>query len=180
MSSSSYPMRVLAVAFLLVLASVAARANAPDPSSAGAPSGSEVSAQAAAAETPPPIELDLPAEWFDLGQAIFEQRCSSCHPSDGGPGVSASGGLGFAAGSPIEPLAGSPMVVGEVDAILRYMCTYWEGLGEPAIALVVSYMRNAWGHEAHAVDAAMVKTICDGGRIGLPPGMSTTLKPPAD
>ena len=180
MSSPSYPLTVLVAALLLVVASVAARADVPDPPSAGVAFGSEVSAQADVAEAPHPVELDLPVDWFELGQVIFEGHCSMCHPLDGGPGVTAFAGPGFVAGSPIEPFIDRPIFVGEADRVLRHMCTFWSGLGDPAIALVVSYLRNAWGHEAHPVDAAMVKTIRDGGRIGLPPDTPTTLKPPAD
>jgi len=43
------------------------------------------------AEAPHPVELDLPVDWFELGQVIFERQCSSCHALDGGPGVAAQG-----------------------------------------------------------------------------------------
>ncbi len=140
----------------------------------------EVAAEATEEEAPHPIELDLPVEWVELGQAAFEVRYSMCHPMDGRPGVTACARPGFAAGMPIEPFAGPPIFVGEVDAFLRHMCTYLSGLDDPTIALVVSYMCNAWGHEVHAVDATMVKVGREGGTLGLAAATPTVLKPQED
>lgn len=180
MSSPSYPLAVLVSVVFVVVVSVGAHAYVPGPSAAGVASRSEVIAQADEAEAPHPIELDLPVDWFELGQGVFEARCSMCHPMDGGPGVTAFAGPGFVAGTPIQPFTDRPVFVGEADVVLQHMCTFWSDLGDPAIALVVSYLRNAWGHEAHPVDAVMVRTVREGGTIGLPPDTPTTLKPPAD
>jgi mono/diheme cytochrome c family protein len=43
------------------------------------------------------------------------------------------------------------------------------GLSDEQIALIVSYVRQAWENDAHPIDAGMVATVRDGDELDLTP-----------
>lgn len=53
------------------------------------------------------------------------------------------------------------------------MPAYGDSLDNATIALLASYVRNAWENEAHLVDAAMVEVVRGGGDLELDPTTPT-------
>lgn len=77
-------------------------------------------------------------------------------------------------------LAENAFVQGNADALLRLllngragMPAYGDSLDNATIALLASYVRNAWENEAHLVDAAMVEVVRGGGDLELDPTTPT-------
>jgi cytochrome c oxidase subunit II len=109
-----------------------------------------------------PIDVDLPEEWFELGRAAYAEACSACHQPDGAgiPGA-------------FPALAGNPFVTGPAQGIVHVVLNgragmpSFGGLSDERIALIVSYVRNAWENDAHPVDAEMVATVRDGDELDL-------------
>ncbi len=117
-----------------------------------------------------PVEVDLPEDWFDLGEELFVTNCAACHQASGAglPGA-------------FPALAGAAFVQGNADEVLRLvlqgragMPAYGGSLDNRQLALIVSYVRNAWENEAHPVDASMVETVRGGGDLELEPTTPTT------
>ena len=130
----------------------------------------EVRAETEADTEVTPVEVDLPEDWFDQGEALFLASCAACHQASGEglPGA-------------FPALAGNPFAQGSADAVLRLVLTGRAGmpalggsLDNLQIALIVSYIRNAWANEAHEVDAAMVETVRGGCDLDLEPTTPTT------
>lgn len=123
----------------------------------------------AGAEEPEAVEVDLPDDWFELGETAYLQNCSACHQASGAgiPGA-------------FPALAGNAFVQGSADALLRLllngragMPAFGGSLDNASIALIASYVRNAWDNEAHLVDAEMVEVVRGGGDLELEPTTPT-------
>ncbi len=130
----------------------------------------EVRAENEADTETDPVEVDLPEDWFELGEQLFLSNCAACHQASGEglPGA-------------FPALAGSAYVQGNADEVIRLvlhgragMPAFGGSLENLQIALIVSYVRNAWENEAHEVDAAMVETVRGGGDLELEPTTPTT------
>jgi cytochrome c oxidase subunit II len=110
------------------------------------------------------LELDLPDDWFEQGRDLYQTHCMACHQVDGSgiPGA-------------FPNLAGNPFVTGPVEAVLHIVLNGragmppFAGLGDEQLALIVSYVRQAWENEAHRVDAEMVATVREGDELDLTP-----------
>jgi len=136
--------------------------------------GSAVSTRAVAEArsthaTARPIEVDLPDDWFELGEAAYQRNCAACHQASGAgiPGA-------------FPALAENAFVQGNADELLRIllngragMPAFGGSLGSADIALIASYVRNAWENEAHLVDADMVEVVRGGGDLELDPTTPT-------
>jgi cytochrome c oxidase subunit II len=121
------------------------------------------------AEEAEPIEVDLPDDWFELGEAAYLQNCAACHQASGAgiPGA-------------FPALADNAFVQGDADELLRLllngragMPAFGGNLDNATLALIASYVRSAWGHEAHLVDAEMVEVVRGGGDLELEPTAPT-------
>lgn len=117
-----------------------------------------------------PVEVDLPEDWFERGEAGYLQFCAACHMADG---------EGIAPAFP--PLADNAFVQGPADEVIRIilhgragMPGFAGSLDNEQIAHITSYIRNAWGNEAHLVDAEMVEIVRGGGDLDIQPGTPTT------
>ena len=116
------------------------------------------------------VVVDLPEDWFEQGEALFLSACAACH-QESGTGIEGA----------FPALAGNAFVQGYADADIRVvlhgragMPAFGGSLDNERIALIVSYVRNAWENEAHPVDAAMVETVRGGGDLELEPTTPTT------
>jgi cytochrome c6 len=123
-----------------------------------------------AADAADAVVVDLPEDWFDQGAAAYLDNCSACH-QPAGQGIEGA----------FPPLAGNAFVQGHADALIRLvlhgragMPAFGGSLDNETIALIVSYIRNAWDNEAHPVDASMVETVRGGGDLELEPTTPTT------
>ena len=130
----------------------------------------EVRAETAAETATEPVEVDLPEDWLEQGEQLILSSCAACHQATGE-------GL-----PPVFPaLAGKAFVQGDADEVLRLvlngragMPAFGGNLDNEQIALIVSYVRNAWENEGHLVDASMVETVRGGGDLELEPTTPTT------
>ncbi len=120
-------------------------------------------------EEPEPVEVDLPDDWFELGEEAYLQSCAACHQASG---------VGIPGAFPA--VAANPFVTGNADELLRLllhgragMPAFGDNLDNDTIALIASYVRNAWDNEAHLVDAAMVEVVRGGGDLELDPTTPT-------
>ncbi len=94
-----------------------------------------------------------PQKLIQDGQPIYVQYCASCHQQDG------SGKPGK-----VPKLAGNPVVTLEdpipvIDIVVNgkgSMQGFSDQLGSDQIASVISYIRNAWGNQATAVDQRQI------------------------
>ena len=120
-------------------------------------------------DEPEAVEVDLPDDWFELGEAAYLQNCSACHQATGAgiPGA-------------FPALAENAFVQGNADELLRLllhgragMPAYSDSLDNATIALIASYVRNAWDNEAHLVDADMVEVVRGGGDLDIDPTTPT-------
>lgn len=130
----------------------------------------EVRAETASDVDVEPVEVDLPEDWFEQGEALFLANCAACHQASG-QGIEGA----------FPALAANPFVVGHADEVLRVvlegragMPSFGGSLDNRQLALIVSYVRNAWENEAHPVDASMVETVRGGGDLELEPTTPTT------
>ncbi len=120
-------------------------------------------------DEPEAVEVDLPDDWFELGEAAYQRNCAACHQASGAgiPGA-------------FPALAENAFVQGNADELLRILLNGRAGmpafagsLGNADIALIASYVRNAWENEAHLVDADMVEVVRGGGDLELDPTTPT-------
>jgi cytochrome c oxidase subunit II len=125
--------------------------------------------EAAAADDIEPVAVDLPDDWFELGEAAYLLSCAACHQASG-EGIPGA----------FPPLAGNAFVQGSADELLRLilhgragMPAFAGSLDNETIALIASYVRNAWENEAHLIDAAMVEVVRGGGDLELAPTTPT-------
>ena len=92
------------------------------------------------------------------GSEEFSKQCAGCHQQDG------AGLAGVA-----KSLAGSAHVIGPPAQLVRILLQGKDGamlmppvgaaMSDERIASVLSYIRNAWGNHADAIDAAAVQEI---------------------
>ena len=104
----------------------------------GALSDASAGADADAAETP------VSSSVMEQGEALYLKNCRLCHGSKGTSG---------------KPLAGNEMLE-DADYVASvilvgpgYMASFAEHLSDDEIAMIVTYVRNSWGH-AHGPMAA--------------------------
>jgi cytochrome c oxidase subunit II len=117
------------------------------------------------ADAPPEdVEVDLPEDWFEQGREHFHTHCVACHQADGSgiPGA-------------FPRLAGNPFVTGPAQNVIHVVLNgragmpSFGGVSDEQLALIISYVRQAWENEAHRVDAGMVATVRDGDELDLTP-----------
>ncbi len=120
-------------------------------------------------DEPEPVEVDLPDDWFELGEEAYLRSCAACHQASG---------VGIPGAFPA--VAGNAFVTGNADALVRVilhgragMPAFVGDLPNATIALIASYVRNAWENEAHLVDAAMVEVVRGGDDLELDPTTPT-------
>lgn len=111
-------------------------------------------------EPPEAVRL-TPAEakQFEQGRVQYTTLCASCHQPNGQglsglapPLVNSRWALG-----PAE-IAAAVVLVGKADAG-QVMPALKSVLGDEAIASVLTYVRNSWGHSAKAVDKEIVARV---------------------
>ena len=91
-----------------------------------------------------------PADAMEQGQALYLQHCRLCHGSKGTSG---------------KPLAGNEMMEDAeyvASVILLgpgYMAAFADHLTDDEIALIVTYVRNSWGHDYGAMAANEVAPL---------------------
>ncbi len=126
--------------------------------------------EAEEAEEIEPVEVDLPEDWFERGEAAYLMSCAACHQADG-EGIPPA----------FPPLADNAFVQGPADELIRLtlhgragMPAFAGTLDNETIAHITSYVRNAWGNEAHPVDAEMIEVVRGGGDLELEPTTPTT------
>jgi mono/diheme cytochrome c family protein len=96
---------------------------------------------------------------FTAGQEIFKNLCEGCHGADGREQPGAAPSIAGAA-TVIGP-AGVPIRVllhGKEGAV-GLMPAHGETLSDEEIAVVLTYVRRAWGQTAAPIDAAAVQQI---------------------
>lgn len=127
---------------------VAEQQEAAGVATAGAPAEAAASETAAAAGDAPEA---IAQEWtmeraMSMGEKVYQVNCQSCHQA-GGEGLAAAG---------FPALKGSAMVTGEqvahLDIVINgkpgtTMAAFGGMLNDEEIAAVITYERNAWGHE---------------------------------
>ena len=92
-------------------------------------------------------EATVSPEVLEMGQALYKKNCRLCHGTKGTSG---------------KPLAGNEMVESAdymAHVILTgpgYMAAFADALSDEEIALIITYVRNSWGHAYGPVDAALV------------------------
>ncbi len=94
-----------------------------------------------------------PQTLIQNGQPLYEQYCAACHQKDG------SGKPGA-----VPKLAGNPMVTLEDPIPIIQIVVYGKGkmpafsdtLSTDQVAEILSYIRNAWGNQAVAVDSRQI------------------------
>lgn len=92
----------------------------------------------------------IPAETLVEGEALYLKNCRLCHGSKGTSG---------------QPLAGNEMledasyVAGVILVGPGYMAAFEDHLSDEEIALIVTYVRNSWGHSYGPVDADVVAQL---------------------
>lgn len=100
----------------------------------------------------------MPSGWRAEGEEVFMAYCAACH-QDGGEGA-----------EDIFPaLAGNPLIVGTDGQYLIHllltgrggMPAFQRSLDDDELALVLSYIRSAWGNDASVVTPRMVRELPD-------------------
>lgn len=102
-------------------------------------------------DTPTKLE-SLPSDWKELGADIYRLNCAGCH-----------GARGAGADGAYPALANSTFVNGAYGPVVT-LPMYGKGampsfsglLSDAEIAMVISYIRNAWGNDAPAVSPSQV------------------------
>jgi mono/diheme cytochrome c family protein len=86
------------------------------------------------------------------GQTLYLQKCAACHQSEGQ-------GLPH----PIPALAGSPILLGDDDALAGLLLHGKDGmpafhlyLSDDKIAAILTYARDSWGNAAPPISEATV------------------------
>lgn len=115
---------------------------------------------------------DESAKLAAQGAKIYNQYCSGCHMGDGNG--NASSGFPPLPGSEwvlekdpsrivriVLNGLGGPITVKGKEYGQAQMLPWRDALNDADVAAVLTYVRNAWGNKAPAVDAALVKQIRD-------------------
>ena len=104
----------------------------------------------AAAEDASGTTIVVDPEILAQGEALYLKNCRLCHGSKGTSG---------------KPLKGNEMIEDAeyVASVILvgpgYMAAFEDHLTDEEIALIVTYVRNAWGHSYGLVDAAIVAPL---------------------
>lgn len=104
----------------------------------------------AAAEDSSGTTIAVDAEIMAQGEALYLKNCRLCHGSKGTSG---------------KPLKGNEMIEDAeyVASVILvgpgYMAAFEDHLTDDEIALIVTYVRNAWGHSYGPVDASLVAPL---------------------
>jgi mono/diheme cytochrome c family protein len=104
----------------------------------------------AAAEDASGTTIAVDAEILAQGEVLYLKNCRLCHGSKGTSG---------------KPLKGNEMIEDAeyVASVILvgpgYMAAFEDHLTDEEIALIVTYVRNAWGHSYGPVDAALVAPL---------------------
>ena len=117
-----------------------------------------------------PVLTEQVKTWFQRGARIYEKHCQDCHgdSGQGAPGIypPLAGNRGVTMTPPVNAVrsvlnggyppstAGNPRPYG--------MPPFAQVLGADEVALVLSYIRNAWGNRASLVTAAQVDRSREG------------------
>ncbi|SMX33124.1 c-type cytochrome [Maliponia aquimaris] len=96
------------------------------------------------------VDTAVPSEVLAQGEALYLKNCRLCHGTKGKSG---------------KPLAGNDMLEDAeyVASVILvgpgYMAAFEDHLSDDEIALIVTYVRNAWGHAYGPVDASIVAPL---------------------
>ncbi len=94
-----------------------------------------------------------PQKSIQDGQPLYEQNCSSCHQTDG---AGQSGKVPRLAGNPLVTLEDPIPAITIVVYGKGGMPEFGDKLDGSQIAEILSYIRNAWGNQAPAVDQRQI------------------------
>lgn len=92
----------------------------------------------------------VPSETMAEGETLYLKNCRMCHGSKGTSGKRLAGN---------ENLADAQYVAGTILVGPGYMTGFAEHLSDEEIALITTYVRNAWGHGYGLVQAAEVAPL---------------------
>ena len=92
----------------------------------------------------------IPAETMAEGESLYLKNCRLCHGTKGTSGKRLSGN---------ESLADAEYVASTILLGPGYMTPFAEHLSDEEIALITTYVRNAWGHAYGAMEAAEVAPL---------------------
>ena len=92
----------------------------------------------------------ITADILTAGETLYLKNCRMCHGTKGTSGKRLAGN---------ENLADADYVAGTILIGPGYMTPFAEHLGDEEIALITTYVRNAWGHAYGPVEAAQVAPL---------------------
>ena len=95
-------------------------------------------------------KLAVPSEVIAEGEALYLKNCRMCHGTKGTSGKRLAGN---------ENLADADYVAGTILIGPGYMTPFAEHLSDEEVALITTYVRNAWGHAYGLVEAAEVAPL---------------------
>ncbi len=94
-----------------------------------------------------------PQQLIDQGQVLYWQNCSECHQIDGQGWLPLYPRL---AGNPIVTLNDPSPIIATVLHGQGSMPPFRDTLSSNEIAAILSYIRNAWGNHANAVNPRQI------------------------
>jgi mono/diheme cytochrome c family protein len=103
-----------------------------------------------AAENAPSGDVAIPAEVLAQGEKLYKKNCRFCHGTKGTSGKRLSGN---------EKLVDADYVAHVILVGPGYMTPFAEHLSDEEIALIVTYVRNAWGNAYGPVAAEDVAQL---------------------
>jgi mono/diheme cytochrome c family protein len=122
------------------------------------------------AQSTPPVVTEQVREWLEQGGKIYKKHCEDCHGASGqgAPGIypHLAGNRGVMLNPPVNAIrivlnggyppstSGNPRPYG--------MPPFAQVLNDGEVALVLSYIRNAWGNRAGLVTAEQVDKSREG------------------
>lgn len=92
----------------------------------------------------------LTVEELADGEALYLKNCRMCHGTKGTSGKRLAGN---------ESVADATYVASTILVGPGYMTPFAEHLSDAEIALITTYIRNAWGHAYGKIDAAEVAPL---------------------
>lgn len=92
----------------------------------------------------------IPVDIMEQGKALYLKNCRLCHGSKGTSGKPLKGN---------EMMEDAEYVASVILVGPGYMAAFEDHLTDEEIALIVTYVRNAWGHSYGPVDAALVAPL---------------------
>lgn len=96
------------------------------------------------------VVTPVPAEAMEEGAALYKKNCRFCHGTKGTSGKRLAGN---------EMLADAEYVASVILTGPGYMTPFEEHLSDEEIALITTYVRNAWGHAYGPMQAADVAQL---------------------